>query len=102
MAEFNNCLVEAIYEGLHVLGDIAREALCNHLERELQIKREGIPEKLEAFHKALEEIMGAASRVVEKLIAINLYRKLDLNFTEHGGWTLIDYVDEARKATGGE
>jgi hypothetical protein len=100
LAEFNKCLLEAVDEGLRVLGDIAREALYIHLKRECQISREEIPEKLEAFHKALDDIMGAACRAVEKLIALNLYQKLNFNFTEHGGWTLIDYVDEARKTSG--
>ena len=34
---------------------------------------------------------------MEKLIAKNLYRRLELNFTQHDGWTLVDYVNHAKE-----
>jgi hypothetical protein len=35
---------------------------------------------------------------MEKLIAKSLYRLLELNFTEHDGWTLVDYVNNAKRS----
>ena len=39
--------------------------------------------------------------VIERLIAKNLYSQLDLNFTAHANWTIIEYFDHAKKANGG-
>ena len=91
-------LLEAVDEGLLVPGEIVRAAIYERLERSYQIKRGEIPEKLETFHLALEDLLDKSGKVMEKLIAKSLYRRLELNFTQHDGWTLIDYVNHAKGA----
>jgi len=49
------------------------------------------------FSEALESLLGAGAEVVTKLIAGNLYAKLGLNFKEQKDWTLIDYLNYAKK-----
>jgi len=88
----------AVDEALLVPGEIVRTAIYDRIERSYQLKREEIPDHLETFHKALRELMGASAKVMEKLIAKSLSRRLKLNVTEHDGWTLLDYVNCARKA----
>jgi hypothetical protein len=95
---FREVLLQAIDDGLLVPGEIVRAAIYDRVERSYQIRREEIPEKLELFHKALRDLLAAGSEVLERLIAKNLYRRLDLNFNQHENWTLLDYVDEAKKA----
>ncbi|MGB9023179.1 MAG: hypothetical protein WCC94_07070 [Candidatus Bathyarchaeia archaeon] len=91
-------LLEAVDQGLLVPGEIVRTAIYERIERSYQVKREEIPEKLEAFHVALQDLLGAsASEVMEKLIAKNLYTHLGLQFTEQANWTLVDYVNHARR-----
>jgi hypothetical protein len=97
-AAFRDVLLEAIDDGLLVPGEIVRAAIYDRVERSYQLRREEIPEKLELFHKALQDLLAASSEVLERLIAKNLYRRLDLNFNQHENWTLLDYVDEAKKA----
>jgi hypothetical protein len=46
---------------------------------------------------ALEDLLGKGAKVMEKLIAKNLYNHLGLNFTQHDGWTLVDYVNHAKE-----
>jgi len=96
--ELGVALLESVDESLLVPGEIVRAAIYERLERSYQLRREEIPEKLEAFHLALEDLLGASSKVVERLIAKNLYGRLSLNFTQHDGWTLVDYVNHAKEA----
>jgi hypothetical protein len=91
-------LVLAVDEALLVPGEIVRTAIYERIERSYQLRREEIPDKLETFHLALEDLLGKSAKVMEKLIAKSLYRRLKLNFTQHDGWTLLDYVNHARKA----
>jgi hypothetical protein len=92
-------LLEAVDAGLLVPGEIVRTAIYERIERSYRVKREEILEKLETFHEALQDLLGAsASKVMEKLIARNLYSRLELNFRQHDGWTLVDYVNHAKEA----
>jgi hypothetical protein len=91
-------LLHAIDDGLGVPGEIVRTAIYDRIERSYQLRREEIPEKLETFHQALQDLTGAGGKVMEKLIAKSLYRRLKLNFTQHDGWTLIDYVNHTKGA----
>jgi hypothetical protein len=97
-AAFREVLLQAIDDALLVPGEIVRAAIYDQVERTYQIRREEIPEKLELFHKALGDLVAAGGEVLERLIAKNLYRRLDLSFNQHENWTLLDYVDQAKKA----
>ena len=90
-------LVLAFDEALLVPGEIVRTAIYGRIERSYQIRREEIPEKLETFHQALQDLLGAGGKVMEKLIAKSLYRRLKLSFAQHDGWTLVDYVNHAKE-----
>ena len=80
----------AVDEALLVPGEIVRTAIYERIERSYQVRREEIPDHLETFHQALQDLTGAGGKVMEKLIAKSLYRRLELNFTQHDGWTLAD------------
>jgi len=75
--------------------------LYSHLERNHNVKREDLPENLDVLHNILKGVLGAGMEVLERVIAKNLYKRLKLNFVEHEGWTLIDYVKDAERLTGG-
>lgn len=85
--EFSETLLRAVDEGLLVPSEIVRAVIYERIEKSYQIRREEIPEKLPPFDKALRELLGAAAKVLEKVIARNLYRALGLNFTAHDAWT---------------
>ena len=97
-AEVGEVLLQAVDDGLSVPGEIVRAAIYQRIERSYQLRREEIPEKLETFHQALQDLIGGGAKVMEKLIAKNLYRRLGLNFTEHANWNIVDYVNHAKKA----
>jgi hypothetical protein len=74
-----------------------RKAIYEHLDSSHHIERDEIPDKLENFHKALEESLGKAGYVIERLIAKNLYNQLGVSFREYASWRLVDYVDDVKK-----
>lgn len=96
----DDALREASDQGLLVLGEIVRETIYQRIERTHQVKREEIPEKLGTFHEALQVMFGARVKVIERLIARDLYGRLGLNFTTHDGWTIVEYFDNAKKLMG--
>ena len=98
-AGFREALLEAVDYGLMVLGEIVRQVIYERIEKDHGIKRAEIPERLEAFDKALESVLGVSAKTVERLLARNLYQRLGSNFTPHPEWTLIEYVDHAKAAS---
>lgn len=95
--EFSRILLEAVDRALLALGETTRHAIYHHVERNDQIKREEIPNRIEDFQNALGSLLGAGTKVVEMLIAQNLYKKMGLNFTRCDNWTLADHVRYAFK-----
>jgi hypothetical protein len=100
-ADPKKALLEATDYGLLALGEIVRDTIYQRIERTHQVTRDEIPEKLDTFHMALQGLLGAGAKVIEKQMAKRLYSQLDLNFTEHSGWTIVEYFDHAKKAKGG-
>ncbi|MEM3595279.1 MAG: hypothetical protein QXL25_01650 [Candidatus Bathyarchaeia archaeon] len=74
--------------------------MYSHVERNHHIKREDLPENLEILHNILKGVLGAGVMVLERVIAKNLYERLNLNFVDHEDWALIDYVKDAEQLTG--
>jgi len=97
-AAFREVLLQAIDDALLVPGELVRAAIYSRVEKSYRIRREEIPEKLGLFHEALQQVLGASAMVMERMIAKNLYHRLDLNFSDHEHWTVLDYVDHAKKA----
>ena len=98
--EFGSAVLGAIDEGLLVYGETVRCALYYSVEAKYRVKREQVPDRIEAFHVAMGELCGYGGRVIERLIAKSLYSKLGLDFVEHEDWMLVDYVKHAKKEYG--
>ena len=101
---FDARLGEAIDEALTTLfsAEVA-EALYLNLEKFHSIPKDEIPHKVEALSMILEKTFGQpSSKTIGKAIARKLFVKLELDFPKHNnpGWTLLDYVEEARVKLG--
>lgn len=96
--EFDRLLIESLDESAAmVLGEIARKALYEVLEKKYGIERNRIPERLNELTSAFETIFGPApSKTMVRVIVKRLYSKLGLTFVEIPDWRLPDYVREAR------
>jgi len=94
--EFNQLILEAVDEGLSILGgDPVKSAFYYHLEKRANIKRDEIPDKLGAFHEALADLFLDGSVILERRISRHLYGRLGLEFPTDNGWTIADYVRKA-------
>ena len=90
-------LLDAVDYGLLAAGKIVRAAIYQRIEERYHVKREEIPDKLDTFYVALQEILGRGTESIKRLITKSLYTRLGLEFRENKNWTLADYVQNARK-----
>lgn len=94
--EFNQLILESVDEGLSILGEApVKRAFYYHLEKRENIKRDEIPDKLEAFHNALSELFFTGSIILERRMSRYLYERLGLELPTNNGWSFQDYIKEA-------
>jgi hypothetical protein len=87
-------LLECIDEGLtDLLGRRAREAVYDHLERNLFLSRNEIPLRLDDFFSLLDETFGKGSKTIGRYIARKLYTKLDWEFVDVATFQFADYLE---------
>ncbi|KPV62988.1 MAG: hypothetical protein AOA66_1058 [Candidatus Bathyarchaeota archaeon BA2] len=96
--DFEKLFIEAVDEGLNVLGESGKQMIFFHLEKSCSIKKHEIPKKPEAFAEGLEKIFGAGASVLEKLIVKSLYSKLGLKCKEKSEYTFADYLNNVKNA----
>jgi len=97
-SQFDEILLASVDHGLGVLGGIVRQTIYDRIETRFDLERDEIPQRPNAFHQALEEILGAGAKVVERLIAKDLYGRLGLAFAAHEDWTLEEYLNHVKAA----
>lgn len=97
--EFNKLVLEAVDEGLSSLGDSPKQAIYFYLEKTFKIKRSEIPNRIEEFSNALEQIFGHGSKLVEIQIMKLLYEKVGQAFVyspEKDDLLFTEYMEAAR------
>ncbi len=72
---FRKLLLEAVDEALSSLGDSVKQAIYFHLEKTFEIKKQEIPDRIEEFTKAIEEIFGLGAKLLEIRIMESFYEK---------------------------
>lgn len=98
-SDFNKIMLEAVDEGLSLLGDCSKQALYSHIEKTLKIEKEDIPDKIEEFTCAIERIFGQSAKLLEIEIMKNLYKRVEHSFeypVENDDLIFIEYVRGAR------
>ena len=96
---FKKLVLEAVDEGLSLLGDCSKQALYSHLEKTLKIRRQDIPDKIEEFTYVIERIFGNSAKLLEIEIMKRLYKKFEHDFehpSEKDDLIFIEYVEAAR------
>jgi hypothetical protein len=95
--EFGRVFLEAVDEGLSLLGGSAKDSIYHHLEKSFGLRKEEILDKPEVLSDCLRKIFGAGASVIEKSILRSLHSKLGLQFKERGKYRFSDYIREARR-----
>ncbi len=100
---FEELLLEAIDEGLSSLGTSTKQALYLHLERNFKISREDIPEEIEEFTKAIEEIFGTGAKLLEIQIMKRLCERIGRfkYFPQQEDIVFTEYIEALRQAFNG-
>jgi hypothetical protein len=78
--EFNEILVESIDEAFLTLGEKAKSSMYFYLDTKFAISKQDIPERLDDFSDALEQILGLAARQIEILIMKCLNQRVDCTY----------------------
>ena len=97
MEAFKKALMEAIDEGLLMLGESGREVIYFRLKQSYALKKEDVPGNPEIFVRCLREIFGSGAEVIERTIIRSLHKKLGIEFREKKGFGFMEYLSEARK-----
>jgi hypothetical protein len=96
-ADFDSALLESIDETVRgLLGQKVLDALYANLENKSGIKREAIPNQIPALSLVFEKHFGSAAPTIVRAIARKLYSKLSVQFTSKEGYSLADYVKDAK------
>ena len=69
---FKKALLEAVDEGLLIVGESGRKATYFHLQNSAALKKEEIADKPEIFAEGLWKIFGVGAKVIELSIIENL------------------------------
>jgi len=93
--KFEEILLEAIDEGLSLLGESPKQAVYFHLETAFNMKRHAIPHRIEEFTDAIEKLFGAGAKIIEIKIMKCLFKKVGYNFKHYPkqkSLTFKDYI----------
>ncbi len=96
--EFDELLLNAIDNAFISLGESVKKSIYYHLEEQFQLKRNQIPNKLNKFQLAIEQIFGSGAHFLEILIMKNLYLKTGLTISMDEKVSFVDYVKELKQA----
>ncbi|MEM1531131.1 MAG: hypothetical protein QXH19_02810 [Candidatus Bathyarchaeia archaeon] len=97
IGEFERIMVEAVDDGLNILGETVKATLLLLIKEQFHIDKHEIPKKPKEFSLALKSILGnGGEKFVENLIVRNLYAKLGLG-TPEVNREFHEYIFEARR-----
>lgn len=92
---FREVLLEAVDDGLLILGESGRKAIYFHLQNMHSLEREDIPDRTEAFVEGLRKIFGLGAEVIEKAVIKSLFSKLGINYEEKKNYGFLEYLNNA-------
>ncbi len=85
---------------MQFLGDSPKQAVIIYIEKKYSMKEDEYSKRLETFHRGLTEIFGIGAKVIERRIVEKLYGRLGLELRQQEEWTIVEYVEEAKKTVG--
>jgi hypothetical protein len=93
---FDQALVDSTIAALDALGPTVKESIFLLLQRRNSISPEQIPKLVPEFVKALQDVLGPTSRVVEKLIIAGLIARKQVPANVAQGRRLLEIVGAVR------
>ena len=93
---FDNALIDSVSAALDALGPTVKESIFLLLQRRNSISPDQIPKLVGEFVKALQDVLGPTSRVVEKLIITGLIARKQVPANIAQGRNLLEVVGSVR------
>jgi hypothetical protein len=93
---FDKALVDSVSAALDALGPTVKESIFLLLQRRNSISPDQIPKLVGEFVKALQDVLGPTSRVVEKLIIAGLIARKQVPANAGQGRNLLEVVGSIR------
>ena len=93
---FDKALVDSVSAALDALGPTVKESIFLLLQRRNSISPDQIPTLVGEFVKALQDVLGPTSRVVEKLIVAGLIARKQVPANVAQGRNLLEVVGSVR------
>jgi len=93
---FDRALIDSVSAALDALGPTVKESIFLLLERRNSISPDQIPKLVGEFVKALQDVLGPTSRVVEKLIIAGLIARKQVPANIVQGRNLLEVVGSVR------
>jgi hypothetical protein len=93
---FDQALVDSTVAALDALGPTVKESIFLLLQRRNSMSPNEIPKLVAEFVKALQDVLGPTSRVVEKLIIAGLIARKQIPANVAQGRRLLDVVGAVR------
>jgi len=93
--DFEELLMEAIDEGLSLLGESSKQVVYFYLEKTFKMNRLDIPYRIEEFIDAIERIFGNGSKILEIQIMKCLFKKVGYTVKHHSkqkNLTFTEYI----------
>ncbi len=93
---FDRALVDSVSAALDALGPTVKESIFLLLQRRNSISPNQIPKLVGEFVKAMQDVLGPTSRVVEKLIIAGLIARKQVPANVAQGRNLLEVVGSIR------
>jgi len=93
---FDRALIDSVSAALDALGPTVKESIFLLLQRRNSISPDQIPKLVGEFVKALQDVLGPTSRVVEKLIIAGLIARKQVPANIAQGRNLLEVVGSVR------
>ena len=93
--DFEELLMEAIDEGLSLLGESSKQVVYCYLEKTFKINRLDIPYRIEEFIDVIERMFGNGAKILEIQIMKCLFKKVGYtvkHYTKQKNLTFTAYI----------
>ncbi|MEM3703345.1 MAG: hypothetical protein QXX79_02840 [Candidatus Bathyarchaeia archaeon] len=89
-------LIETVDEALQaILGESGKEVVYYYLQNAYALRKENIPENLEAFTEFLNRLFGAGAKLIENTILKNLCHKLGIKPEKAENTKLTEFIKKS-------
>ena len=91
--KFEELLLEAVDEGLTVLGESSKHVVYFYLEKTYKMNRLDIPYRIEEFTDAVEKIFGTGAKILEIQIMKCLFKKVGYTFKHYSRQKNLEFTE---------